>query len=108
MLAIIFHRLHHLDLSKNEIFFVPQLKLVEGRVVTQDGRERKRAKQSGNSHRSGRRSKSSSLAEQDRSLLHSTEQEKAENNNSFSAFIGEVTTDHVTEKLKENFPETTG
>lgn len=45
-------------MAKNDIFFVPQLKSVEGRVVTQDGKEKMRPKRPGSSRRSSRKSKS--------------------------------------------------
>ncbi|KAK0048809.1 X-ray radiation resistance-associated protein 1-like isoform X1 [Biomphalaria pfeifferi] len=48
-------KLVHLDLSKNEIFFVPQLKSVEGRLVTQESSFRKSGKKS-SSQKSSRKS----------------------------------------------------
>ncbi|GFR71749.1 X-ray radiation resistance-associated protein 1 [Elysia marginata] len=56
-------RLRHLNMAKNQIFFVPQLKSVEGRVVTQDGHGRKRRGGDGRpksaASGSGRRSRAS-------------------------------------------------
>ncbi|XP_035827301.1 X-ray radiation resistance-associated protein 1 isoform X2 [Aplysia californica] len=60
-------KLRHLNMSKNEIFFVPQLKSVEGRVVTQDGKDKKRPRRPGSGRRSSRRSKS--RAAQEASLI---------------------------------------
>ncbi|CAG5120231.1 unnamed protein product, partial [Candidula unifasciata] len=54
-------KLRHLDLSKNKIFCVPQLKVVQGRVVTQDGKERKRCRRPRSSRKSAKCLKSRSL-----------------------------------------------
>ncbi|KAH9512387.1 X-ray radiation resistance-associated protein 1 [Bulinus truncatus] len=53
-------KLVHLDLSKNEIFFVPQLKSVEGRLITQDSAKQKSSKKSSrkSSRHSARKEKS--------------------------------------------------
>ncbi|BFZ00960.1 hypothetical protein BsWGS_03999 [Bradybaena similaris] len=57
-------KLRHLDLAKNQIFSVPQLKVVEGRVVTQDGKERKRSKPPGSGRKSAINVNSSTLGDQ--------------------------------------------
>ncbi|CAL1529992.1 unnamed protein product [Lymnaea stagnalis] len=63
-------KLRHLDLSKNEINFVPQLKSVEGRVVTQDGKI-KRSNRFGSSRKSSRQSKRSSAKDHKQNLVDS-------------------------------------
>ncbi|RUS78772.1 hypothetical protein EGW08_013456, partial [Elysia chlorotica] len=66
-------RLRHLNMAKNQIFFVPQLKSVEGRVVTQDGHGRKkrgadgRPKSAGSG--SGRRSRTGEGKKRSRSQM---------------------------------------
>ena len=50
-----FCRLRHINMERNEVFCIPQLKCVEGRVVTHEGNSSKRL---GSGRKSARKSKS--------------------------------------------------
>ncbi|XP_059163984.1 X-ray radiation resistance-associated protein 1-like isoform X2 [Physella acuta] len=75
-------KLRHLNLSKNELYFVPQLKSVEGRVITQDGKDRKRSSHSSHSRTSRKSSR--------QSKQRNSAKEKTEGQNDDSSNLGET------------------